>query len=228
MLATLLIGFWALSGFFTPPSPTESAEQIAQMYAQDHTRIRLGLLLSMLAAALLVPWSTAIAIQARRGEGQWSPLPFVQMLCSIGFSLEFIFPIMVWQAAGYRDELSPEVIRALNDVSWLCFVGLTSTAVLQTFALGTSILLDRHAIPVFPRWAGYLNVFAGIMFMPGSLCVFFKTGPFAYDGIFAWYLPVAFFAIVWMPVNSVLCLQAIARQEREHRSISGVADLARA
>jgi hypothetical protein len=145
------------------------------------------------------------------------------MLCGTLFSLEFIYLIMFWQTAAFRADTSPELVRLLTDMGWIPFVGLTSTAVVMAFALGFSMLSDERAEPVFPRWAGYFNLWVAFMFTPGSLCVFFKTGPFAYNGLLAWYLPVAVFT-VWMPLNTALCLRAIAAQEREHVALHGEPD----
>jgi hypothetical protein len=183
-------------------------------FAGNRDGIRIGLLISMFAAALLVPWSAGLFIQLRRAEGPSSPLPYVQMICGSLFSLEFIYLIMFWQVAAFRPDASPEIIRTLDDMAWIPFVGLTSTAVVQAVALGFSMLSDDRVEPVFPRWAGYLNIWAGLMFTPGSLCIFFKDGPLAYNGVVAWYLPVAVFAL-WMPLNSVLALRAIDRQQQE-------------
>jgi hypothetical protein len=212
LVVLFFVGFWALAGFLTPPSPMDSGEQILQLFAGHRNRIRTGLMVTMFAAALLVPWSAAMFVQLRRGEGRFSPLPYVQMLCGTLFSLEFIYLIMFWQTAAFREDISPELARTLNDMAWIPFVGLTSTAVVQAFALGFSMLGDQRAAPVFPRWAGYFNVWVALMFTPGSLCVFFKDGPFAYDGVLAWYLPVAVFT-VWLPLNTVLCLRAVRAQE---------------
>jgi hypothetical protein len=214
LVVLFFLGFWAIADFLVPPSPTESAEQVALMFAEHRNRIRAGLLVTMFAAALLVPWSSAMFIQLRRGEGRYSPLPYVQMLCGTLFSLEFIYLLMFWQTAAFREDLSPELIRLLTDMGWIPFVGLTSTAVVQAFALGCAMLGDHREVPVFPRWAGYFNIWVALLFTPGSLCVFFKTGPFAYNGVLAWYLPVTVFS-VWMPLNTLLCLRAINNQVRE-------------
>jgi hypothetical protein len=214
MVVLFFVGFWALAGFLFPPSPMNSGTQILEMFAAHRNRIRTGLLITMFSAALLVPWSAALFVQLRRAEGRFSPLPYVQMMCGTLFSLEFIYLIMFWQTAAFREDISPELIRTLNDMAWIPFVGLTSTAVVQAFALGFSMLGDQRAEPVFPRWAGYFNVWVAFMFTPGSLCVFFKTGPFAYNGVLAWYLPVAVFT-VWMPLNTYLVWRAIAAHERD-------------
>jgi hypothetical protein len=49
--------------------------------------------------------------------------------------------------------------------------------------------------------------------VPGTVAVFFHTGPFAWSGILIWYLPLSVFA-VWMVVMSILVLRAIAMSHR--------------
>lgn len=70
---------------------------------------------------------------------------------------------MFWQIAAYRDDTSPELVRLLNDMAWVPFVGMTSTAVVQAGALAYSMPGDRRPVPVFPRWAAYLNLW--VMFV---------------------------------------------------------------
>lgn len=52
---------------------------------------------------------------------------------------------------------------------------------------------------------------------PASLMGLFKTGPFAYNGILAfWVVAVDFF--VWMVVMSIVMMKAIARDEDRLRA----------
>jgi hypothetical protein len=100
------------------------------------------------------------------------------------------------------------------------FVAITSTPVLQTLAIGTAIFLDTadgRSDPVFPRWAGYLNYWAALLFLPGSVTVFFHTGPFAWNGILTWYLPLSVMA-AWIVVMSILLLRAIAAEDIPHNT----------
>jgi hypothetical protein len=83
------------------------------------------------------------------------------------------------------------------------------------------MLLDRSADPVFPRWAGYLNLWATICLTPGSLVPFFHDGPLAWDGLTALYLPLVAFAS-WVIVNSVLLLRAIGLQRDEAQTDEAV------
>lgn len=67
---------------------------------------------------------------------------------------------------------------------------------------------------MFPRWLGYLNFWCAFLFMPGGLVVFFKDGPFAWNGIIAWWLLLVAFG-VWVVSMVVMVLKALAVQERE-------------
>ena len=110
----------------------------------------------------------------------------------------------------------------------MLFVAITSTPVLQTLAIGTAIFLDtRDGRPnaVFPRWAGYLNYWVAMLFLPGTVTVFFHTGPFAWNGLLTWYLPLTVFAI-WMVTMSVLLLNAIDAEDAELQSVPADTDLA--
>jgi hypothetical protein len=90
-----------------------------------------------------------------------------------------------------------------------------STAVLQAITIGAAILRDKRANPIFPRWSAYLNFWCAFLFMPGGLVVFFKHGPFGWNGLIAWWLLLTAFG-VWVLTMSVLLLrEAIPHQERE-------------
>ncbi|WP_236979430.1 hypothetical protein [Mycobacterium kiyosense] len=55
MMIIFGIGFWAVGGLVPPPSPNQTAQQLAAFYADNAFRIRLGLIISMLAAGLTFP-----------------------------------------------------------------------------------------------------------------------------------------------------------------------------
>jgi hypothetical protein len=47
-----------------------------------------------------------------------------------------------------------------------------------------------------------------------TFLIFFKTGPFAWDGLFAWWLPATWF-FVFFVVMTVVTVQAINAQYRQ-------------
>src|SRR4051794_32519614 len=107
-LIVLFFSGFTLAGFITPPDPQASSQQIAKMFDDDRTAIRVGLLISMFSAPLLVPWGAALFVQLPRADGRHSPMPYVMLLCMTLFSLEFIYLIMFWQVAAFRENWSPE------------------------------------------------------------------------------------------------------------------------
>lgn len=207
-----LIGFGAIAGFIPPPSPGDSAEQVARMFDADRDRIRIGMWITTGASALLACFFASITVQLRRIEGERAPLATTQAIAGACAVLEFIFPLLVWQTAAYRSGRSAESVQLLNDLAWLPFLGIISTYLVQVFAIAVVILRDKSASPVFPRWAAYLNIWAGFGVASGSLVVFTQTGPFAWNGILAfWLLVVAFF--VWMAAMGALLLRAIRSED---------------
>ena len=73
-----------------------------------------------------------------------------------------------------------------------------ATLIAQAAVFGVAILLDKRAVPIFPRWLGFLNLWAAVMFVPGSFNVFFLQGFLAWDGWLAFYFPVAVFVFFAM------------------------------
>jgi hypothetical protein len=207
-LITMAIGFVALAGFIPTMSPGVSAQETAHFIVEHRDRIRWGLILCMFSACLLVPFAASMAIHMRRIEGRFPILALIQFGSGTIFSLEFIYLLFFWQVATFRTDRSPELIQLLNDMAWIPFVGLTSTAFLQVACFGVAVLLDRRQRPLFPRWLGYYNLWVALMFTPGTFNVFFHSGPLAWNGIVAWYIPLAVFAS-WAIINPLYLSKAV-------------------
>lgn len=214
MMVFWMIGFAGFAGFVPPPSPQSSAEQIAAMFREHTTAIRFGLLLSVIGTPLLAPFFTVIFVQMKRIEGRHTPLAHIQLTLGGLLVLAFYFPLMILQTAAYRPDRPAETILALDDLGWMMFVGVVTITVLQLICIGAAIFGDKRADPVFPRWSAYFNIWVGILFFPGSLILFFKDGPLAWNGVFTWWVPLSAFAI-WLVGMAALLLKAIAQQARE-------------
>ncbi|WP_236977341.1 hypothetical protein [Mycobacterium kiyosense] len=220
-------GFWVIAGFIPPPSPKLTGAQLGQLFTDNAVRIRIGMIVSVFAAALLASWSAAITVLMLRMRGRVGALAYTNLAVGALFVLEFIISLIIWESMTYRAR-DPQILLAMNDTAWFLFVCITSTPMLQTVAVGTAIFLDtRDGLPdpVFPRWAGYLNYWVAVLFTPGTIAVFFHDGPFAWNGLFTWYLPLTVFAI-WMITMSVLMLKAIGTSGARPESGSAQDDLA--
>jgi len=205
------VGFVVFAHVVPPPSPNEDAGQIAGFF-RDHTGgVRFGLLLTLFVSPLYASWSAAIAAQMKRMSGVHPVLADLELVLGGLTVLVFMIPALFLEAAAFRPDRSPEIIQALDDIPWLMFIGMGATAILQPAVIAVAILLDGSTEPVFPRWAGYLNIWTVLLFFPGPLCVFFKTGPLAWNGIFPWWIPFIVFTL-WMVVMLFLVRHAINQQ----------------
>ena len=220
-LVTMAVGFILLAGYIPTRSPSESALGTAQFIIEHRDRIRWGMILSMFSASLLMSYAVSMTIHMRRIEGRHSALAFIQLGLGAIFVLEFIYLLFFWQTATFRPERSPELIQLLNDMAWIPFVGLTSTAFAQVTCFGIAVLLDRRDRSIFPRWLGYYNLWVALMFMPGTFNVFFKSGPLAWNGLIAWYIPLAVFAS-WLVINPFYLSRAVDSMDAD--ALDGVRD----
>jgi hypothetical protein len=209
-----LFGFWVFAGFIPLPTPTTTAGAVQEFYRAHTNSIRFGLMLTTTGSALLAPFIGVISVQLRRIEGRNSPLAQTQLALGAILVLEFIYPVFVMQAIAFRPDRPDAVVLAMYDVAWMTFIGVVSTAALQMIVIGVAILKDRRDEPILPRWLGYLSAWVGLLFCPGSVLVFFHNGPFAWNGIFAWWIPVVVF-VIWIASMTAMLLKAVSRQERE-------------
>lgn len=215
MMMFLWIGaFLLIAGFIPPSDPLMSADQIVDFYSNNPTGIRLGLVVSMLGSALLVPFSIAISGQLKRINGARA-LADTQMISCALLSLEFITPIAVWMAAAYRfDDRAADITRAMHDLGWILFMTVIWSLWVQLISIGVAVLIDKKPVPTFPRWIAFLNFWLAIIIIPAGTVLFFKNGPFAWDGIFGFYLPLAGY-VAWFICMTWAMLRNLSKQVEE-------------
>jgi hypothetical protein len=206
------IGFWPVANYFPPHQPLASAGDIAAIYHQHTFSIRLGMVLMQIGAAMVFPLVALIAIQMRRIEGAHSVLASTQMVAGVINVLFLLLPPFIWTVAAYRPERSPELTQLINDIGWLAFLMPITPAVIQNFSIGIAVLSDRSARPVFPRWVAFLNFFVALCFISDLLITFFKTGPFAWNGALAFYLPFVVFSS-WIFIMVAMLFRAVRQQD---------------
>jgi hypothetical protein len=210
--ATLGAGL-LMAGFVPPPSPTLTAEQIAQIYTSHATMIRVGMILGLVGIVGFIAIVAAISAQMRRMQCHSNLPVYLQLGAgSIGV-LTVMFPIMIFAITAFRPEREPQLTQLLNDVGWLIIIPAFPTFIAQFGAIAFGILQDQSPRPVFPRWVAYFNVWVALLFVPGGFAYFFRTGPFAWDGLLAfWVAAGAFF--LWLIVMTPLLLKAIDSEAR--------------
>jgi hypothetical protein len=223
MLTLFFVFFMLIAGLIPPLSPTASAQSVADFLIANKLRVRVGLAFSLLAACVALPWLATICLRVRRVEGKWGVLSVTQIFGGVIFVPGFLFPMMVMAAAAFRPEQrDPQITQALSDVFWLMFIGIVGTLVVQALVLTTASFIDRTEPGTFPRWFGYLNAWYALLALPGGAVMVFNDGPLAWNGVFAFWIPLVAFS-VWMIAVTVVLLQSISAEQAAERPLVAAA-----
>lgn len=215
VVASVLIGMVPLMGFIPPPSPALSAGQIAQIYAANETPIRIACLLLMICWTLWATWGAVLATFIRRMESGYPVLTYTAVALVGGGLVFFLLIPMTWAVAAFRPgTISADVTQTLNDWAWFSFLYTWPPFGLFCLIIAIAILKDHNIPTLYPRWVGYLNIWIVLLFWPAGLIAFFKVGPFAIDGIFAFWVPVSLF-FAWMVVMTVLTARVISNEQKK-------------
>lgn len=218
MFLFVFLGMFLAAGFLPPPSPSLTAEAVGAIYRNNQTGIILGMALMIVSATLFIPFFCVVADQIRRMRGAPGWLANAQVISGCLTVVLIIIPVMFFVAAAFRPERNVEITQAMNDTAWLIFTMPFGPAVLQALSLGLAVLVDQGGEDrVLPHWIAYLCFWLAFMFLPAGLIGFFKSGPFAWSGFLAFWLPIIVTAAAYAPIFLGL-MRAIDRQHavQEH------------
>lgn len=211
----LFFGWGLVPGFFPPPiSPELTADQIATLFQQDTTRIRVGMILLMIGAGLYGPFAAVVSQYMMKVERRPGMLTMTTVMSGAGNMVLTFYPAIFWLTAAYRPERPAELIYLMNDMGWLQFAGGIMLFVGLPFCIIAAAFLDKSPNPVFPRWVGFLNIWFLLGTFPNQLLFFFHRGPFAWNGLFGLWVPAIVFG-VWFTVLCICLRNAILRDLKE-------------
>lgn len=198
-------------GRFVPPwtSPQDSAAKVAEIYADHPGQLRAALVLVLAGVGLIGVWGVSMAAQTRRKEGIFPALTYCQLTCTAAATALIMLMTCLWATAAFRaGDVSPEITQTLNDAAYIILLATWVPFTVWTWSVGLTVLLDRSDSPVYPRWAGYLSMWAGLLYVPGNTVWFFKDGAFGWTGVICLYVPFAAFGI-WVVVLTLLTIRNI-------------------
>lgn len=210
---TLFFIAFGCAGFIPPMSPSLDVEQVAAHYRDHTTGIRVGMGIMLISSMFYASFTGVISGQMRRIPGLSPTVIYTQLAAGALASVTFMMPAILFLATSFRPERAPEMTYAMNDLSWIMLVIPWPPFMMQNFAFAQAILSDVRAQPLFPRWLGFMNIWVPISFTPGILLPFFKSGPFAWNGLLVLWIPAAIF-ILWFAVTTKYLLRAIGDEVR--------------
>ena len=195
-IAFVLLGWMVFAGFLPPPSPTLTGRALTELWS-DHTNLkRAGMVLCIWGGSLYVPFTVAVGILLRRSQSEHAVLAAAQTALGIFGTVFFTLNFLVLAVVAYRADLPPEVLQPLHDLGFVMTFSPVAPFTFQYLAIGVAILQDSSGRPLFPRWVGYANLWVGLLLIPAGAIPFFKTGPMAWNGVLAFWIPVAVF-VAW-------------------------------
>lgn len=209
-IAFLMVGILPLARFFPSQPPDWGAEQIAAVYQDNASMIKLGMVLVLVGSMFYVPWTAILAKLIAGVEGRVGLLTMCQIIAGTTNVLLTAYPAGWWLTAAFRGERSPELVLLLNDIAWLQFLGVIAPFYFVVLSLIYASFADSDPDPLIPRWVGWFNVFFMLDLIPLSIIFFFKSGPFAWNGLFGFYLPFVTFWI-WFFVMTYTIRKALPR-----------------
>lgn len=221
LVIVLVVAQGFLMGFIPPPSPSLSAAEIAQLYIDRKMGIRFGTLLECVGFTFYLTWSMSIVFFMRKMEnGRMPILTYTSIANNGGGYVFFLLMPITWAAMAFRPEsLDPAFLQLANDYVWFVFVLSWPPFAVFMLMIAIAVLGDRSPEPVFPRWVGYFNIWTAILIVPAGLIEFFKTGPFAYDGVISfWCVWIIFFG--WIISMTAVTLKATSHERRRQAAAS--------
>ena len=185
---------WLVAGMLPlPMGPSASTGDVTSFFVDEPHRVMFGFVLSSIGVVLMLPMLALVSMHMLRMEGRLPVLAFTQLAAAATTILINMFPQLIFAIAAFRTDRDPGDIVMLNDVAWLLLFTGIMPFIVQNLAIGVAVLNDPSH--VFPRWVGFLNLWVAFAFLPDVLAYFFKTGPFAWNGVMVFWLALTAYSV---------------------------------
>ncbi|MGQ0625467.1 MAG: hypothetical protein ACT4PP_12565 [Sporichthyaceae bacterium] len=193
-VALTAIGWLGIAHFILPAEANLTAEETKEWFTDTHrTGVILGCTIFYIAAGLLTPGSIAFGISLSKIEGRHPVWSYTTAVCGVFISLIIFFNCCAWIVAAYRPENSADIIQAWNDWAWFAFLLGWIYLSIEMVASAIVELLDNRSRPMIPRWLTWYTLAGAVTIFFAAGPAFTKSGPFAYHGLLAFYVPV----VIW-------------------------------
>jgi len=202
--------------FIPPPSPMMTGEEIIAKYQDNWLLLRTGIIIALFGCGMYFLFNVMIAIQLKRMEaGRQFPIFAVSSLVAGTINVVFFFiPFVFWSAAFYRLDRNPDLVLLINDMAWLEFVMIAPPGSIQFLCIGFAVLGSTAKKEVLPRWFGFMSIWMAVLGAPGILAIYFFKGPFAWNGLIGFWIPLVAFSI-WFFSAFVVLRKAIKNHKDE-------------
>jgi hypothetical protein len=200
--ALVAIGWLGIAHFWLPAPADLGAEATKAFFVAAHRDGMLyGNSILIVACALLVVASIQFGLMLADLEGEKPLWSITAAVCGVLIALIVFLNAGFWIGAAYRPDAHADVVVALNDVAWLGFLLGWVFLSLQMIATAIVALGDASSQPMIPRWLSKASLVGAVLLVCAGGPAFVQSGPFAYHGALAFYLPMAIWGI-WLDAHA--------------------------
>ncbi|GAB3372872.1 hypothetical protein NCG89_06680 [Spongiibacter taiwanensis] len=216
--------FWGYLGSNVPPIPADwTADEAAAHFRENYNSTRAAMAGAMLFGVLYLPWTLSITKVMEWINPNTNDMMSKLQMWGGGLTVvPLVTSSVFWLTAAYRPEaLPPWMLQMLYDQGWLLIDMFYAITTIPMVAIGVAGLTDQRAQRLFPRWACWFSIWAGVSFLFELLMPFFKTGLFARQGWLNFWVEflVWFFYIL---IISYYVWKAIPRLRQERAEMLGL------
>ncbi len=220
-IVAFFAGWGLVAGFIPAPSPLKSEGDVVAYFQNNQYRIVTGCIITMGGVMFLGPFTSVLVSQMRRIEGSSRILSNTQLFSGAVTAAVASMSCLIFLVAAFRPDRNPDVTEMLSDFGFTTFIGPFAPGFAQCLVMALAIFSDRRARPVYPRWVGYANAWSAVLFLPGPLLFYFLSGPFAWNGIAAFWIPANAFG-AWFLIMAYATIKAVREERLELRDRYGV------
>jgi hypothetical protein len=121
----------------------------------------------------------------------------------------------IWLVAAMQvDVLSPALIQTMYYLGWMVIDLAYMVTSWQIIAASIVFLRDKREKKLVPAWVSWWGYVTVASFFPVSLIPFFKTGPWAFQGLFNFWIAFPTWYI-WIVSMSIYIIKAVNRIQVE-------------
>lgn len=201
------IMFVPLSWMMPPRSPAASMPEIADFMQSPNLLVASTVLILTIGLSAI---ANAVYMTQMRRMSVSPAFRFAFMAGAMtGAIVGCLFPLFCFGLGAFRPGYDPEILATLYDFGYLSFIGCLGCFCLMWSMLGLSILLDKNNI--LPKWLGYYTIWQYVSELFACSVWIAKTGPFAWDGVLAFWFNMAIY-VPWQIVVYVCIYKAIKDQ----------------
>ncbi len=219
-LAAFLI-CWGALGHNIPPIPADhTAAQMGEFFRTHYNEVRAGMAGAMLFGVLYLPWTLSITKVMEWINPRENNIVTTLQMWGGGLTVvPLVTSSVFWLTGSYRpDVLSDITLQMLYDQGWLLIDMFYAITTIPMVAIGVAGLADQRARPLFPRWACWYSIWAGISFLFELLMPFFKSGLFARQGWLNFWVEFLVW-FIYILVITYYVFKAIPRLEQERAAL---------